>query len=173
MYNLTTTGLFFLGCCGGRTIGVEICSWGCPCLAKYVVERPWDLTRLTQGFTTERARHVLVSITDMLLLCLLFPAGVQCLHRILLARDQGQGIRDFHRYVRFVRDVQTIESKSRIDGQCTLWPGWKHNIGTLTSTPSVAVLMTIEKFGHDQVRTTSRLEGVGVSSVWVFGVLLF
>lgn len=77
--------------------------------------------------------------------------GVQGLHRILLARDQGQGIRDFHRYLRFVKVQQATERESRSDGQCTKWPGWKHNVGTLTSTPSVIVLMRIDRYGHEQV----------------------
>lgn len=76
---------------------------------------------------------------------------MQILHRILTARDQGQGIRDFHRYLHFVTEEQAIESKTRPDGQWTKWPAWKHDVRTLTSTPSRVVLMKLEKYGHEQV----------------------
>lgn len=80
--------------------------------------------------------------------------GRQNFHRIMAAGNQGQEIRDLRRYIRFVGNQQTAERKRRVDGKCTLWPGWEFNRGTLISTPSVVVLNTMHKAGHEEVRNT-------------------
>lgn len=56
---------------------------------------------------------------------------------------------------------QAAETQSRADGKFTMWPAWKHNTRTLTSTPTVTTLMTIEQHAYEQVRTTGGTEGVG------------
>ncbi|CAN0254765.1 unnamed protein product, partial [Ectocarpus sp. 13 AM-2016] len=75
----------------------------------------------------------------------------QGFHRLLVARDQGQELRDMQRYIRFAEEEQARERRSRLDGEFTMWPGWRFNRGTLISTPSVAVLNTINKAAHLQV----------------------
>lgn len=63
--------------------------------------------------------------------CCIFGTVVQGLRRILVAKSQGQELRDFRRYVRFAAKHQAAEKESRIDGEYTRWPGWKFNRGTL------------------------------------------
>ncbi|CAM9570500.1 unnamed protein product [Pylaiella littoralis] len=71
---------------------------------------------------------------------------LQSAHRMLVAGDQGQEIRDMGRYFRFVGVQQEMERKA--GREPTLWPGWKFKRGTIAATPSVTVLNTIYSAGH-------------------------
>ncbi|CAM9518125.1 unnamed protein product, partial [Hapterophycus canaliculatus] len=70
--------------------------------------------------------------------------------RIVDAGNKGQEMRVMRRYIRFAEEQRAIERKGRLDGRCTVWPGWKFNRGTLISTPSVTVLNTLYKAGHEE-----------------------
>lgn len=83
-------------------------------------------------------------------MCVLLPAPpiLKYLHRMLVTVTQGQDMRDMLRYILFAKD--------QVAKKCTQkWPSWKFKPGTLISTPSVAVLNTIYKTGHTEVRGRS------------------